>query len=60
MSLYLNIDQLQYENFSPLKPHTSVWETDKPFTVSSLIELPKPIYSTLNNFLQRSQRMGLE
>lgn len=58
MSLQLNIDMFQHDNFAPLKSHTSVWDLDKTFTVSGLVELPKPIYSILNNYLNRAQRMG--
>lgn len=59
MNLYLNIDMFQHDNFIPLKPHTSLWSAEKPFTVAGLVDLPKPMYSTLNNFLNRAQRMGL-
>lgn len=60
MNLSLNIDQYQYEHFKPLQPHTSVWSTEKPYTVSGLVELPKPIYSTLSNFLFRKELLSNE
>lgn len=52
MALYLNIDNFQHDNFRPLASHTSVWSTEKPFEVSGIVNLAKPIYATINNFIK--------
>lgn len=51
MNLYLNIDRFQHDNFKPLASHTSVWSMENTHVVSGMVNLPKPVYSTLNNFL---------
>lgn len=55
MNLALQLDAYQHDNFSPLAPHTSAWSTDSPFVVSDNINLPKPIYDTLNNFIHSGE-----
>ena len=56
MNLVMNLDKVQQINFSPLASHTSVWSLDEPYRVSGLVNLPKPIYSTLNVFLKSKTR----
>lgn len=56
MSLYLNLDKFQHDNFTALAPHTSAWDVINQFTVSGVIDLPKPVYATLNNFLMRKRK----
>lgn len=56
MNLLLHLDKYQHDNLSPLAPHTSVWSTEESFVVSDLVNLPKPIYSTWNNFLNLGVR----
>nr|DAS95051.1 MAG TPA: hypothetical protein [Caudoviricetes sp.] len=56
MTLYLNIDRFQYENFKPLQSHTSVFSLMEPDTISGLINLPKPIISTMANYLYSGKR----
>ena len=51
MTLYYNIDAFQRNHFTPLAPHTSVWSTHEPFTVSDIVNLAKPMYSTIYNFI---------
>lgn len=56
MTLCLQLDRMQHDNLRPLASHTSVWSTEESFTVSGLVNLPKPIYATWNNFLNGGQR----
>lgn len=53
MSLYYIGDEVQYDQLKALATHTSVFSTDMPYTVSGLINLPSPIYSTLWNFIRK-------
>lgn len=56
MTLYVNIDNFQQENFKPFASHTSVFSLEEPDTVSGLINLPKPIIATISNFLYSGKR----
>ena len=56
MTLYYNIDRMQHDNMRPLASHTSVWSIDEPFVISGTVNLPKPLYSTLDNFLNLGLR----
>lgn len=55
MNLYYNIDNFQHDNLTPLAPHTSVWSTERPLAVSGIVDLAKPIYSTMYNFILAGQ-----
>ena len=59
MNLYLNLDTFQHDNFSPLASHTSVWSTESPFDVSGIVNITKPIFATINNYLTIGNRPEL-
>ena len=59
MNLYLNLDTFQHDNFSPLESHTSVWSTESPFDVSGIVNITKPIFATINNYLTIGKRPEL-
>ena len=56
MNLYLNIDKFQHDNFKPLSPHSSAWSTESQFEVSGVINITKPIFATINNYLTIGRR----
>ena len=56
MNLYLNLDTFQHDNFSPL---ASVWSTESPFDVSGIVNITKPIFATINNYLTIGKRPEL-
>lgn len=52
LNLYYSPDNFQSDNFDNLKSHTSVWSLSVPFEVSGTVNLERPIYETINNFIK--------
>lgn len=60
MSLALMVDEFMYLNMLPFASHTSMWSTDKPFTITGVINLPKPTYDTLYNYLRSNNPVNVK
>ena len=51
MNLELHLDRKEYEDFKRLAPHLNVADTHAPFTISKSVALPKPLVSTMANWM---------
>jgi hypothetical protein len=47
----LALDNFVAKEYDNLAPHKSVFSLDKPFEVSGNLAMPKPVVTTVNNFM---------